>query len=93
LACHAAIKWGKSHSEGLVKPLMRSVHTPIHATWKSSLPWVHLQLIPRHIGILGSEKGEALAKIATNKPQPAVNMMLTSAKNSDTVAKKSLPSL
>lgn len=65
-----------------------SVHTPIHATWKSSLPCVHLQLIPIHIRIFGSEKGEELAKIGTNKPQPAVNMMFTSAKNSDTVVKK-----
>jgi len=89
LACYAA----KSHSEGLVKPLMSSVNTPIHDTWKSSLPWVHLHLIPKHIRILGSEKGEALAKIGTNKSQAAVNMMFTSAKNSDTVVKKSLPSL
>jgi hypothetical protein len=54
-----------------------------------SLPWVHLQLIPRHIRIPGTEKGKALAKIGTNKPQPALNMMLTSAKNSGNVVKKS----
>jgi len=29
-----------------------------------------------------------MAKIGTNKTQPAVNMMLTSAKKSDTVVKK-----
>jgi hypothetical protein len=69
------------------------MNTLIHDTWKSSLPWEHPHLIPRHIRILGSEKGEALAKFATNKPQPAVNMMLTSAKNSDTVVNKSLPAI
>lgn len=69
LAWHAAIKLGNSHSEGLVKPLVSSAHTLIHATWISSLPLVHLQLIPRHIRILGSEKGEALAKIGTNNPK------------------------
>jgi len=93
LACHTAIKLGDSHSEGVVKPLLSSAHTLIHATWKSRLPWVHLHVIPRHIRILGSENGEALAKIGKNKPQPAVNMMLSSAKNSDTVVKKSLPAL
>jgi hypothetical protein len=64
------------------------VHTLIHATWKSALSWIHLHLIPRHIRILGSENCEALAKIGKNMPQPAVNMMLSSAKNSDTVVKK-----
>jgi hypothetical protein len=51
---------------------------------------VHLQLTASHIRTLCSEKADTLAKMGTNKPQPAVNTMLTSAKNSDTTVKKSL---
>jgi hypothetical protein len=53
---------------------------------------VHLQLTPSHIRILCSEKADALAKVGTNKPQPTVNVMLTSVKNSDAIIKKSPPS-